>query len=71
MKNEDLTVKRLSEPIDYMYPNATLTIITEHNIDCPNCYLGVTKGFFGIHRICQVCKGTNSIGTYTTKRTMI
>jgi hypothetical protein len=70
MKDKPLIVSEMlsspMRPTDYMFPNATMTIITEHNIDCKNCLYGLVKNWLGISKICPVCNGTYSIGKYTT-----
>lgn len=67
---DKLTVHMRSTPMkpeDYQYPNATLTIITEHNIPC-GCNYGLVSGWFGFTKICTVCNGTYSLGTHETTR---
>lgn len=67
MKDGFMIFKMLSKPMRPLdFPNATMTIITEHNIDCQNCLYGLVKNWLGISKVCPVCNGTNSIGKYTT-----
>lgn len=61
---------QLRHPIglNIMRPNQLLIINEEHNIPCPNCCYGIIKNWFGWSKICPICKGSNSIGTYIIKR---
>jgi hypothetical protein len=60
----------LKSPIglQVMHHNAIGFIITKYNIPCPNCQYGVVHNWLGFAKKCPICKGTYSIGNYTTKR---
>lgn len=66
------TVQMLSPAgMNITAPNAIIIVEEEHNIECPNCVFGLVRGFLGFSRVCPICKGTNSIGSFKTKKVLI
>lgn len=53
--------------INVYYPNVVMKVIETHNIPC-GCEYGLIKNWFGWSKICPVCKGSYSLGTYETTR---